>query len=74
MPKILPARETQAGTQSVGGFSHARLKRAGRRRLQRLNIHDVIKQSSPSTASEATTTVWGVARDTPSGVGCDSKP
>lgn len=34
-----------------------------------LNIKVVNKKSSPNTASDATTTVLVVARDTPSGVG-----
>ena len=37
-----------------------------------MNIKVVSKKSSPSTASDATTTVRVVARETPSGVGCAS--
>src|SRR6218665_3588131 len=41
---------------------------------QMLNIMAVRTKSSASTLSEATTTVRVVARETPSGEGCDSKP
>src|SRR5471032_819234 len=44
-------------------------KRRGPARSSQLNISAVSRKSSPSTASEPYTTVFVVARETPSGVG-----
>ena len=52
----------------------ARSAQTGDWTFQMLNIKVVNKKSNPKTASDATTTVRVVARDTPSGVGWDSKP
>ena len=77
-----PQEHKQTYPHIVFGALHARspsMDEMGRRHArpldcQMLNISAVRMKSSPSTASEATTTVRVVARETPSGVGCARYP